>query len=97
VSRVLVEPSGLVLEVRDGETIYAAAVRQGLRWPTVCKGSAICNRCVVAVVEGDLSPMRAQEREGLERVRWRAGPVPGERLACQAVPVGDVVVHKEGV
>ena len=97
--QVRVEPSGILLDVADGETIMDAAERAGFRWPTICNGDARCNQCFVLVQDGaqHLSPMRPQEREGLERVRWRFGPVAHERLACQARVLGDVVVLKEGV
>jgi ferredoxin len=52
----------------------------------VCKGSAICTRCVVTVDPQDadaVSAMGAEERDVLERSRWFGSPVDGERLACQ--------------
>jgi len=89
--RCLVEPSGLVLDVAQGETIFAAARRSGVDWPTVCEGEARCTRCVVSVVEGVLSPMRPDEREALERFSRGAD----ERLACQSKVITDVVVRKD--
>ena len=89
--RCLVEPSGLVLEVGQGQTIFDAALRAGVDWPTTCEGRAECTRCVVVVVQGELSPARSDERDALQ---WfgRAGD---ERLACQAKVVTDVVVRKD--
>ena len=89
--RCLVEPSGLVLEVGQGETIFAAALRSGVDWPTTCEGRAECIRCIVAVVEGELSPARPDERDALA---W-FGRADDERLACQAKVVTDVVVRKD--
>ena len=89
--RCLVEPSGLVLDVVQGETVYAAAVRIGVEWPTECDAKAECTRCVMTLVEGELSPARPDERDALA---W-FGRAPAERLACQAKVVTDVVVRKD--
>lgn len=89
--RCLVEPSGVVLDVTQGETILAAARRQSVDWPTACEGTAECTSCVVLLVEGELTPARPDERDALQWYR-RA---PAERLACQAKVVTDVVVRKD--
>ena len=89
--RCLVEPSGVVLEVAQGETILAAALRLGVDWPTACEGIAECNDCVVAAVQGELSPVRPDERDAL---RWYSRK-EDERLACQAKVVTDVVVRRD--
>lgn len=97
--RARIEPSGLQLDVEPGETLFDAAHRQGWWWPTVCGGNAQCTRCAMVVRAGveHLAPIGKDEREGLERVLWRDGERPGERLACQARCHGDVVVEKKGV
>ena len=98
---VVVEPAGISFVARQGESVMSAAERAGFRWPTICHGSAICTRCWIRVApdqQPHLSPMRDREREALTLVRWRTGAAdPSERLACQARPVADVTVHKEGV
>jgi 2Fe-2S ferredoxin len=78
----------------------AAAERAGYRWPTLCHGCAICTRCWIQIAPDQrdhLSPMQPREREALDRVRWRGVEDPSERLACQASPVSDAIVFKEGV
>lgn len=97
--RVRVEPLGVVFDVRAGETLMAAAARAGYSWPTICKGNAQCNRCVVRVIDGSgLLPYSAVELAGLRQVRWRiTGEDHSERLACQLRVEGDAVVHKRGV
>jgi ferredoxin, 2Fe-2S len=100
VSTVQVQPSGVTLEVDDGETIFAAAARHGYSWPTVCGGLGSCRACVLSVVEGGehLSPIGKWEREGLDEVLVGLHGDPAQyRLACQAKASGDVVVHKPGV
>lgn len=97
---VVVEPSGIVLEVRRDEPVMRAAERLGYTWPTTCHGEASCKVCVLEV-RGDpeaLAPMSRLERSALERTfpSMRRGDWP-LRLACQATPVRDVVVFKRGV
>jgi len=89
--RCLVEPSGIVLDVTQGETILRAARRAGVEWETACEGTAECADCVIAVVEGVLSPARPDEVDAL---RWDRRSAD-ERLACQAKVVTDVVVRRD--
>lgn len=96
---VRVEPLGVVIEVEAGESLMAAAERAGYTWPTICKGNAQCNRCVVRVLDGGgLEPYSAVELAGLRAVRWRGREEDhGERLACQLRAVGPAVVEQRGV
>jgi ferredoxin, 2Fe-2S len=103
VTQVRVEPLGVVFELQPDETLMAAAQRLGYYWPTICKGNAQCNRCVVRVVEDQgFAPMSVTERAGLQNVRWKAhGEDPAERLACQLRVASDAsgvsIVEKRGV
>jgi 2Fe-2S ferredoxin len=97
---VSVEPSGLTIEVDPGETLAAAAWRQGYRWPTTCWGKAECMVCATVVVEGAQStvPPDPVETHALRRVLPRQLRRPGSRLACRLRFTGDgVVVRKNGV
>lgn len=96
---VLVEPLGVTFELAPDESLMAAAERAGYIWPTVCKGNAQCNRCVVRVVDGaGLLPYSSVELAGLRAVRWRNQPEDhAERLACQLRADGSAVVEKRGV
>ena len=95
-----VEPSGITLDVHDGETVMAAAHRAGYRWPTICGGLADCGACALEVVE-TTSPLPTPTTvEGMRLdvlVERRRHPERTWRLACQLVPTGDVVVRKTGV
>ena len=98
-ARVTVRPLGVTFELRDGESLMAAAQRAGYYWPTICKGNAQCNRCAVRVVDGGgLLPYSATELAGLRSVRWHGGVEDHrDRLACQLRATGDAVVEKRGV
>ena len=95
---VRVEPSGVIFGAEPDETIMGAARRNGFTWPSVCGGEGSCRTCFVIVVDGPdwLSPIGGLEQRGINEllsVRTYPGPV---RLACQARPVGDVVVTRSG-
>ncbi|MGC8512016.1 MAG: 2Fe-2S iron-sulfur cluster-binding protein [Acidimicrobiales bacterium] len=107
-ARVAVEPSGVEFDVADGETVFEAARRCGVRWPTVCGGVGSCRTCFMVVVCGSqfCSAIDDWEAEGLADLATvavarsgtagpaAAGPV---RLACQTRISGPVTVRKPGV
>jgi 2Fe-2S ferredoxin len=99
IAKVRVEPLGVTFDLHANESLMAAAQRAGYYWPTVCKGNAQCNRCVVRVIDAaGLDPHSALELAGLRAVRWRTGPEDmADRLACQLHAHGDAVVEKRGV
>jgi 2Fe-2S ferredoxin len=86
------------MEVAPGESLLAAALRQGLTWPTLCGGEASCRTCYIVVEEGaeHLPPPAELEQRGIDDLARvvRSGEV---RLACQAVPFGDLTVTRRGV
>jgi len=97
---VRVEPSGITLDVHDGETVMAAARRAGYRWPTICGGLADCGACALEVVSTTAELPAPTTVEGVRLnvlVERRRHPDRTWRLACQLVPCGDVVVRKTGV
>ncbi len=98
--RVRVDPRGHELLAEPGETVMAAAVRSGLRWPTVCGGQAECGVCVLEVVDapGGLVPPDADEAGRLADLpEQRRHPDRVHRLACRVVAVDGLVVQKRGV
>lgn len=98
--RVSVEPAGVVVEVREGETLFDAAYREGYDWPTVCAGQGTCSRCHVRVLEGAdrLTPVAAPEPEQrvIKRVAQRNydNKTDGIRLACQIGFTDDATVEQ---
>lgn len=102
VRSIRVEPSGFEFPVAEGENVFAAAHRAGLRWPTVCYGQARCTACAVELLDGHRNTVPAVEPEptALEQLAGRYGPrrdLRDVRLACQLRVTGDVVVRKPGV
>jgi ferredoxin, 2Fe-2S len=96
---VRVEPSGIEIDVADGETLMAAARRAGYRWPTVCGGLAQCGVCVVDVEAGRPAPPEDLEAQRLATLPERQMRPDAEwRLACQLrVGGAGLVVRKRGV
>lgn len=100
-ARVAVEPSGVEFDVESGETVFEAARRCGVRWPTVCGGVGSCRTCFMVVVCGSqfCSPIDEWEAEGLANLAapTGAGPTGAVRLACQTRVSGPITVRKPGV
>jgi 2Fe-2S ferredoxin len=98
VHTVRVEPAGVEIGVRSGETLLDAAWRNGYRGPTTCYGQARCTACHVLVVGGGerTSPMSDLDEQGaiarLRRLWYREEP--RVRLACRMTVIGDVVVEQ---
>ena len=101
--RVQVEPDGLVLEVKDGQTIFRAAHDTGIEWPTRCGGAKQCTVCTVIVLKGaeNLSAADGDERFRTAALIRRLEVHPSLlRMACAARVRGPVVVqprHKLGL
>lgn len=93
---VRVLPLDVTVEVRPGETLFAAARRTGLRWPSICGGDGACTVCFIRIEDGleRAGPEQPGERERLDFAGRRE---PAFRLACQTRPQGPLVVFKKGV
>ena len=80
--RVTFSPAGNSAEAKADETVLDVARRAGAPIGNACGGIGVCNRCRVRVVEGEdnLTPRTRFERD------------PDQRLACQAVVLGDCTV-----
>ena len=80
--RVTFTPLARAAEAKSDETLLDVARRAGVPLGNSCGGIGICNRCRVRIVEGSehLTPPTRFERDA------------EERLACQAVVLGDCTV-----
>ncbi len=97
--QVTVHPLGITLDVEDGETVFATAIANGYRWPTVCGGQGSCHMCFMKVLDGaaGLDDVEPWEAEGLAELGQVGDEGETIRLACQARVRGDVTVFKRGV
>ena len=81
-------PLGRTAEAKTDESVLDAARRAGAPLGNSCGGAGVCGRCRVRVTSGaeHLSPPTSVE------IRFRAGFAEDERMACQAVVLGDCSV-----
>ena len=95
--RVRVLPEEVEFPVAEGETVFAAAVRNGVRWPSICNGDCECGVCYMQVRAGHecLSAMSPQESQRLA-LGIKAND-PTARLACRVRVSGEVTVFRRGV
>ena len=83
-------PLGRRADAKDDESILDVARRAGVPLGNSCGGVGVCARCRVQVLSGPehLTPATAIEvRFGTAR-----GFAPDERMACQAVVLGECEV-----
>jgi len=85
--KVTVQPSGQGFEVQEGETVLAAALRQGVMLPYGCKNGA-CGSCKGKIVAGTVDYGHYHARVLTEAERSH-----GKALFCQAKPLGDLVIE----
>jgi adenylate cyclase len=88
--RVTFTPLCSAAEAMANETVLDAGRRADVPIGNSCGSVGVCGRCVVRVVAGaeNLSAPTMIEL----RVSAQRGFAPDERLACQAVVMGDVEV-----
>jgi ferredoxin, 2Fe-2S len=98
---VRVEPAGVDIEIRRGETLIQAAWRAGYHWPTLCYAVGTCTACQCEVLDGAhlVSPRTEAEETLLGDLNKRVRRINPRRvrLACQVTVTGDVRVRKPGV
>ncbi|HLQ24440.1 MAG TPA: CDP-6-deoxy-delta-3,4-glucoseen reductase [Acidiferrobacterales bacterium] len=85
--KVHIESSGHEFHTQDGETILAAALREGLRLPYSCRDGR-CGSCKGTVLSGrvDYGDYEAKALSAEEKAQ-------GKALFCQAVPLEDVMIQ----
>jgi uncharacterized 2Fe-2S/4Fe-4S cluster protein (DUF4445 family) len=78
------EPVGRRGECPRGQSLLDGARQLGVDLVNLCGGTGSCGRCVVQVLDGEVSEPKSSEVEcfGSEEL------AKGYRLACQAIPLG---------
>jgi len=85
--KVRIEPSGHEFQVRAGETVLEAALREGINLPYSCRNGA-CATCKGRIVSGAVNYGDYEERALTD-----AEKAQGYALFCQAIPLGDLVIE----
>jgi len=82
------EPIGRRVPCNSRDTILDAAQRAGIVLNATCGGDGVCERCIVRVMDGLVTPPNLTEEAEL------GGQVKdGWRLACQAEVQGNLKIH----
>ncbi len=83
------EPVGRRGRCPKGLTLLDCARQLGVALAAVCGGNGTCGRCKIVLLSGTLSPLTSAERSQLSGYELNSG----FRLACQALPGSDCVIH----
>ena len=87
--KVEIEPTGDIIEVREGQTILDAALRQGVYLPHACS-HGLCGTCKVELLEGEVDHGEASPFALMDIDRDE-----GKCLACTAVPLEDCAIEAD--
>lgn len=85
--QVHIKPSELTIEVRPGETVLEAAIRQNVEFPYSCR-SAICSTCRGRVISGKIT-YNDEEIYGIDEEEQQQGYA----LFCSAIPQSDLIIE----
>lgn len=83
------EPIGRRGEFPAGQSLLECARQLGLGLVNLCGGAGSCGRCIVQILDGDVTEPAPGESEFLSPEEREEG----YRLACQTVPRGDCLVR----
>ena len=89
--RVILQPSGLQFEAEEGESVLAAALRQGYVLPYGCRNGA-CGSCKGKLLEGQIDYGAYQKKALTDEERAQ-----GKALFCQARALTDLVIEARTV
>ena len=83
-----IAPDNIQIEIKDGESILTACLRNNVSHLHACGGMGRCSTCRIAVSEGieNCSPPNEKEQTLAEKIDLP----PGFRLACQTEVTGDI-------
>lgn len=83
------EPIGRRGEFPSAQSLLDCARQLGVGLVNLCGGTGSCGRCIVQILDGDVTDLTGGESEFLSPEEL----AEGYRLACQAVPLGDCIVR----
>jgi len=83
------QPVGQRVEGQKDRSILEIARDAGVGIASLCGGQGVCGACRVQVLEGDLNPLTAKERQVFNPDEL----AKGYRLACLAYPLGNLKIH----
>jgi uncharacterized 2Fe-2S/4Fe-4S cluster protein (DUF4445 family) len=83
------EPVGRRGECRAGDSLLECARHLGVDLVNLCGGNGSCGRCIVQIMEGDVSDPVPSESQFLSAEQLATG----YRLACQVIPMGNCKVR----
>jgi uncharacterized 2Fe-2S/4Fe-4S cluster protein (DUF4445 family) len=83
------EPIGRRGEFPAAQSLLDCARQLGVGLVNLCGGAGSCGRCIVQILDGQVTEPAPRESEFLSPEELKQG----YRLACQAVPLGDCIVH----
>lgn len=95
--RIRVLPADVSFDVADDESVFRAAERQGIRWPSVCNGDCECGICYMVVEQGAENMCVRSQAEADRLALGMKANEPRARLACRSRLLGDVTVVRRGV
>lgn len=87
---VKLQPLNITLQSTVNETIFQVVRRFGIPLASSCNGDGVCDKCRVVVLSGEsnLSDMNDAEL----RFHSERGFGKNERMACQAIIVGNIEI-----
>jgi uncharacterized 2Fe-2S/4Fe-4S cluster protein (DUF4445 family) len=83
------EPVGRRGELPSAQPLLDCARQLGVGLVNLCGGTGSCGRCIVQILDGEVTEPTRGESEFLSPEEL----AEGYRLACQAVPLGDCIVR----
>jgi 2Fe-2S ferredoxin len=85
-------PSGIEVEVKEGDALLDIALANDVSIQHACGGFCACTTCHCEVIEG-ASNLDAPDEDELERLEVLEERTEKSRLACQSKVRGDVTVR----
>jgi phenol hydroxylase P5 protein len=87
--RLTVEPLGRDIEIKEGQTILDACLREGIWLPHAC-GHGLCSSCKVEIADGDIDHGPASPFALMDFEREQ-----GKALACCATAQSDITIEAD--